>query len=1097
MDPSDDLLASAHRVAQQLSALPSAHVLGPGSPIQSSELSSLIERSPSRADVSDGISSLQKEALDCLDRAPHPAWSLARVAFELAQLAGDERAQAGTALALAVTLNRLGEFRDALSISRRAHAHFAQWCDSENVARSLCQAAWAEAFLGQLGEAQQDLQQVRGVTTCVEYIARSDWIESRILRDQGNNTEAETLLHKAHNAFTSENLGLEAQRCWRELAGMSVRAERPEGFTILRDLREDFQAVGCLLDAALCDLLSAIGYIEVGHYVDALSPLLMARQECVRLKTGFFTAKCEQELGIVYRHLNRYDESVLACQKARDYFLAKGILGELSACDINLGNTYYMLNRYEEALAQYQHALDFASAERRGSRVARLYINSGLVLTKQGRFAQAFDLFNRALQIANTKESPALAFAARMGLVKCHRELGQIDQALIHLQALKQDSMQHGRRESLAQCNIDLAGLQLACGRTEEAVTCLTEARDIAGADGLETYVAICDRLLAEATVATADRSTLLARIENARTLLLKHCQVVDLALVDLTEGELALHWNELTAAQKSFERAKTILSPAFPDQAWRSDYGLGRCAATRGNRRAALGHYLSAVSTVAATRSVLVTEQLSNDYFAHRQSVFDVALGTAVKQDAPEAALEIIEASKALTFLTVLHQRSWRLPRASEDPYIADLIEREKQLRYRLDTMRARMALQIPDAGEPLRGGTEPVSPFELQQLNDLSRVYESVVSQLRLATSTLAGASAPAPFALETFRVAANAVFGSDWTALDYYLSDKSLTVVIVHPARLQIVRRKLTPYDCAILAKCAEGEPDLRELIYRGTLHGRPVPSPAMRYLQHLQHLLIPRDLAATNLIISPHRSLQALPFHALHDGSTYLIEGRTPIYTPSLQIMQLLLPSWRHEPVSRPLIVGLSQFGKRARTLESSADEVEYVRRAFDSRGTTLWQSDATRQKFLELDAAEELRRFDLVHLSTHAVFDGMSPHQSRVLLHDDNLTALDILELTLNARLVTLSACQTALGKHGRGDEMLRLARAFMYAGARSLLASLWSVEDGSAGELMRRFYEHLAKGSTAALALRQSQVEMLQEGRPAYQWAPFLLIGPA
>ncbi|MBI4788847.1 MAG: CHAT domain-containing protein, partial [Chloroflexi bacterium] len=111
------------------------------------------------------------------------------------------------------------------------------------------------------------------------------------------------------------------------------------------------------------------------------------------------------------------------------------------------------------------------------------------------------------------------------------------------------------------------------------------------------------------------------------------------------------------------------------------------------------------------------------------------------------------------------------------------------------------------------------------------------------------------------------------------------------------------------------------------------------------------------------------------------------------------------------------------------------------------------------------------------------------------LHDHALTTLDILDLTLNARVVTLSACQTALGQGGRGDELVGLARAFFYAGARALLATLWSVEDQSMVELTGRFYRHLAGGENIAAALQQAQIEMIREGRTPYQWAPLALMG--
>ena len=99
---------------------------------------------------------------------------------------------------------------------------------------------------------------------------------------------------------------------------------------------------------------------------------------------------------------------------------------------------------------------------------------------------------------------------------------------------------------------------------------------------------------------------------------------------------------------------------------------------------------------------------------------------------------------------------------------------------------------------------------------------------------------------------------------------------------------------------------------------------------------------------------------------------------------------------------------------------------------------------------------------------------------------------------MNADLIVLSACQTGLGKMVRGEGMIGLTRAFMYAGASSVLVSLWSVSDVSTSKLMEKFYENLVvKNQDKAEALRRAQLSMLETERfshPFY-WAPFVLIG--
>jgi CHAT domain-containing protein len=99
---------------------------------------------------------------------------------------------------------------------------------------------------------------------------------------------------------------------------------------------------------------------------------------------------------------------------------------------------------------------------------------------------------------------------------------------------------------------------------------------------------------------------------------------------------------------------------------------------------------------------------------------------------------------------------------------------------------------------------------------------------------------------------------------------------------------------------------------------------------------------------------------------------------------------------------------------------------------------------------------------------------------------------------LDADLVTLSACSSALGKEVAGEGLLGLTRAFQYAGARTVLASLWGVGDAGTAELMRRFYGYLKAGQTKDEALRRAQVDLLRSGtdlaRP-FSWAAFELVG--
>jgi CHAT domain-containing protein len=160
-------------------------------------------------------------------------------------------------------------------------------------------------------------------------------------------------------------------------------------------------------------------------------------------------------------------------------------------------------------------------------------------------------------------------------------------------------------------------------------------------------------------------------------------------------------------------------------------------------------------------------------------------------------------------------------------------------------------------------------------------------------------------------------------------------------------------------------------------------------------------------------------------------------------------------------------------------------------------------DATRERLRELD----LRQYRILHFATHGLLNARQPELSGLVLslvdRDGRPVAgfvglADIYNLRAPVDLVVLSACRTALGQEMRGEGLIGLTRGFMYAGASSVVASLWKVDDEATAELMKRFYSNLLqRGMTPAAALREAQNSIRQEPqwRSPYYWAAFTLQG--
>jgi CHAT domain-containing protein len=236
----------------------------------------------------------------------------------------------------------------------------------------------------------------------------------------------------------------------------------------------------------------------------------------------------------------------------------------------------------------------------------------------------------------------------------------------------------------------------------------------------------------------------------------------------------------------------------------------------------------------------------------------------------------------------------------------------------------------------------------------------------------------------------------------------------------------------------------------------------------------------------LIIVPHGTLHYLPFHALYDGFSYLLERHEIGYLPSASSLRYCLED--RPQSSESLAIGYSQNGR----LPYAAEEARHVADILGCR--VLDEEQATQIAFRRI--APECRT---LHLAAHGDFRFDNPLFSGLIFADGWLTTMDIFNLRLKASLVTLSACQTGRNVIGGGDELLGLMRAFLGAGAASVALTLWAVEDRSTAQLMETFYQKLIEGYSKGAALREAQLQFIhaEDGiyTHPYFWAPFFLVG--
>lgn len=301
-----------------------------------------------------------------------------------------------------------------------------------------------------------------------------------------------------------------------------------------------------------------------------------------------------------------------------------------------------------------------------------------------------------------------------------------------------------------------------------------------------------------------------------------------------------------------------------------------------------------------------------------------------------------------------------------------------------------------------------------------------------------------------------------------------------------------------------------------------------------LHHLYSALlspIPEIQNATHLIIAPDGVLNLLPFEALRDQQgQYLLMSKTVSYVPSSTILDTLRHADKEPPAPKPLLaVGdvpyENQGGAGRRIPKPGSFRGRVERRIADLSGVALSDLPETREEVQQIgkiagpdavlligkDATEtafkkeSLDQFRVLHLAVHGFADTQYPERSALVLGSDPdegddglLQVREIIRLRLNAELTTLSACDTGIGKLQGQEGISNLVEAFLVAGSRSVVASLWSAEDTSASALMERFYDRLARGEPTSSALRGAKRDMLMkfgDQLSPYYWAEFVSVG--
>jgi len=787
--------------------------------------------------------------------------------------------------------------------------------------------------------------------------------------------------------------------------------------------------------------------------------------------------------------------------------------------------------RFREALAGRER-IDPDSLK-----VAMALNNLAVVVARRGDLASAEDFHRRALAIRERLDPDGPEVAASLNnLATLKTRRGELDEAAkLQLRALAIKERLEPGTLSLAVTLNNLGYLAGLRGDVETAEAYLRRALAIKErlAPG---SLDVASGLLNLGSVAR-DRNDLPAAESLYRDALAIRERLAPGSL-DMFEslsalGRVALDRTRFGEAEEYLRRALAIVQAWAPGSVEEAEtlHALGQCCRDTGRPDPALELFARAVDALESQQGRLGGSEEARAAF--RESYLDYYreyIDLLLAQGRPDDAFHVYERSRARGLLAMLAERDL--------VFGADLppgLERRRRL---IAAEYDRTQAELGEAS--LRNDVQRLEELR-SQLHRLRSQQDEIREEIRRCSPRLAALQYPDPLRLEQARSVLDA--GSALLAFDVG-PGSSRVFVLSATGELRVVPLALGE---AELEREVEA---LRGLISREHLGAAGSTAWAMRAEDLDRSLLGPvRPLieGCQRLLVIPDGPLHLLPLAALVEPggegrpASFLVESRSLHLSPSLTVLAELRAG-RVGLADRPAARQLVAFGdvSYGDPLAPSSDgQGSAALRSLLARGHSLGPLPASRDEvlaiaslfgdeaevFLGAAASEEQvkevgRGAGVLHFAVHAFVDTDLPLDSGVVLaapsdaaasgENGLLQAWEIFEqVRLDADLVTLSACETALGREWGGEGIVGVTRAFQYAGARSVLASLWQVGDVSTGVLMRLFYQHLHAGDAKDEALRQAQVELLRSASAAasdgrtggldlshpFHWSAFQLYG--
>ena len=838
-------------------------------------------------------------------------------------------------------------------------------------------------------------------------------------------------------------------------------------------------------DEALMLTLAGNIHLSSGDRRKAMESYKAALEILRVVQNKYVEAKTLNNLGIVLSDLGNVDEGMAAYEKALE--IRKQLNDPRGQAEIlgNIGAAYTARGEYQRALESYAVSLPIVQKGTDRQVEVKLLINIGIAHKFLGDGAKALEFLNNALLLAQKIGAKSSQASALTNIASIYNESDENPKAIGYYAQALAIARESSDRITESHILVDLGIAYRENGDIQKATETYTQA--------LALMRALEDK--------TGEAYTIAA-----------------MAGLLATRGELP---NARTLYEQAFEMFKVTAN--VPMQASTQKH-LATIQRDLGDLPGARKKIESSLTMVESLRGRYTNQDFQTKFFATTQEYFSFYIDILMNLHKQEPsfgyngmALEASERARARSLLDLLVEARADI-RQGVDP---QLLERERSLQKALNSkseVRTRMMKGPHTAEEALAAAKE---------IDRLTAEYQDVQARLRNASPRYAALTQPQPLDLKGIQTNLD----KETLLLQYALGDKHCYLWLVSttavqsfelPSRKEIEAIAGNYYELLSSVtdpqnkELTETAARLAEILLKpvaAQLGDKRLVIVAEGALQYLPFAALPESIvsgqSSTQPLIIRHE-LVSLPSVSVLGTLRSEIKGRN---LPPLDIAVLADPVFDPADKRVKKALGLQQPNQSSPSaadirftdpLPGTRDEAEEIV-ALGRPNKSLKALDFEANR--ELALGGRLSQYRYVHFATHGLVDSFHPELSAIVLslvkadgtpQDGYLRAHEIYNINLSADLVGLSACETALGKEVKGEGLISLTRALMYAGAPRVVASLWAVRDESTSELMVDFYRGMIKqGKRPAEALRAAQIEMLKTNRwsaPHY-WAPFVLQG--